>query len=39
MSSGIPPNRTHQADSADNLASVVVANGTPLSVQMRAGNP
>jgi hypothetical protein len=39
MSSGIAPNRAHQADSAENLASVVVANGTPLSVQVRAGNP
>ncbi len=33
------PSRTHQADSVDSRASVVVANGTPLSLRMRLGNP
>jgi hypothetical protein len=33
------PRRTHQAESVDNRANVVVANGTPLSVRIRFGRP
>ena len=33
------PRRTHHAESVDKRASVVVANGTPLSVRIRFGSP
>ena len=39
MSSGSTPRRTHQAESFDKRASVLVAKGTPLSVRMRFGSP
>ena len=39
MNSGITPKRTHQAESLDSRAKVVVAKGTPLSVRMRLGKP
>ena len=39
MSSGSTPNRTHQAESFESRANVLVAKGTPLSVRMRLGNP
>ena len=39
MSSGTIPKRTHHAESFDKRANVVVANGTPLSVRIRCGNP
>src|SRR5438046_2352204 len=39
MSSGRMPSLTHHAESFDKRASVVVANGTPLSVRIRFGSP
>src|SRR6059036_2947514 len=39
MSSGRMPRRTHHAESFDRRANVVVANGTPLSLRIRVGNP
>ena len=39
INSGSTPSRTHQAESFDSLAKVLVAKGTPLSVRMRLGNP
>jgi hypothetical protein len=39
MSSGSTPSRIHQAASVESRASVVVANGTLLSVRMRCGSP
>ena len=39
MSSGITPRRTHHAESCDSRASVLVANGTPLSVRILVGSP
>lgn len=39
ISSGNTPSRTHQAERLESLASVLVANGTPLSVRIRVGNP
>jgi hypothetical protein len=33
------PRRTHQAESVDKRAKVLVANGTPLSVRIRFGSP
>ena len=33
------PKRTHQAESVDKRAKVLVANGTPLSVRIRVGKP
>jgi hypothetical protein len=37
--SGHTPTRTHQAERFERRASLLVANGTPLSVQIRRGNP
>ena len=37
--SGRMPKRTHQAESVDKRAKVLVANGTPLSVRIRVGKP
>jgi len=39
MNSGRTPCRTHQAESFESRVKVVVANGTPLSVRIRAGRP
>lgn len=39
MSSGNTPRRIHHADNCDSRASVLVANGTPLSVRIRCGKP
>ena len=39
ISCGMTPSRTHHADSLDSRASVLVANGTPLSVRMYCGRP
>ena len=39
MNSGSTPRRTHQAESLDRRAKVLVAKGTPLSVRMRLGSP
>ena len=39
MNSGRIPRRTHQAESFESRARVVVAKGTPLSVRMRSGRP
>ena len=39
MNSGRTPSHTHQAESFESRAKVVVANGTPLSVRIRIGKP
>ena len=39
ISSGRTPRRIHQAERLESRARVFVANGTPLSVRMRFGNP